>query len=379
MGALRGAELHDFGMRGVGKIFEWYRDGTLEDDDEVAVLHGPKETGYVALSEPMINIRATLQKAADQQIISPATHHTLKDLAKSLFYQQRSWETLFDHPGARAQPAAELNALRAWLPEGRIDLKRNDALAMLSAMSDLRRDDPEPKRVTYHFEWTEMWDDAARISSAAGADPTNDNDVIARERVLDELRLDADAFHQARHSAFLRLLAQWEADRRRLTVDRAALSDAINRFRTKHQLFTRTALDRWVAQNDIDPRSFELLMADEARLEALSSSVEPALDGQLLAELRLSGEFPRLAERARSKQRILTELGLENPEPRDVGATLVELRAWYFESRLGRPMPDDVDHFARELGFTSRTEFDRALVREYLYAKQKELGNPDAV
>ena len=49
MGALRAAELAPFGMRGVGRIFEAYRDGVLpgsgdepfEDDDEVAVVHGP--------------------------------------------------------------------------------------------------------------------------------------------------------------------------------------------------------------------------------------------------------------------------------------------------------------------------------------------------
>ena len=37
MGALRAAELHSYGMRGVGRIFEAFRDGVLEDDDEVAV------------------------------------------------------------------------------------------------------------------------------------------------------------------------------------------------------------------------------------------------------------------------------------------------------------------------------------------------------
>src|SRR5262245_12561297 len=57
MGALRAAELHPFGMRGVGAIFESYRDGSLTDDDEVVLIHGPPETGYVRLSEPMVNLR----------------------------------------------------------------------------------------------------------------------------------------------------------------------------------------------------------------------------------------------------------------------------------------------------------------------------------
>ena len=40
MGALRAAELAPFGMEGVGAIFEAYRDGWLEDDDEVASEDG---------------------------------------------------------------------------------------------------------------------------------------------------------------------------------------------------------------------------------------------------------------------------------------------------------------------------------------------------
>ena len=66
MGALRAAELHSFGMRGVGRIFESFRDGALEDDDEVAVLHGPAEIGYLAASEPMVNIRETLALAESE-------------------------------------------------------------------------------------------------------------------------------------------------------------------------------------------------------------------------------------------------------------------------------------------------------------------------
>src|SRR5262249_15624446 len=39
MGALRAAELCSLGMIGVGRIFEAYRDGLLDADDEVALLH----------------------------------------------------------------------------------------------------------------------------------------------------------------------------------------------------------------------------------------------------------------------------------------------------------------------------------------------------
>ena len=42
MGALRAVELASFGMVGIGKIFEAFRDGTLEDDDgSVRGVHAP--------------------------------------------------------------------------------------------------------------------------------------------------------------------------------------------------------------------------------------------------------------------------------------------------------------------------------------------------
>ena len=40
MGALRAAELHEFGMIGVGHIFNAYATGRIEGDDDVALVHG---------------------------------------------------------------------------------------------------------------------------------------------------------------------------------------------------------------------------------------------------------------------------------------------------------------------------------------------------
>src|SRR4029077_3108387 len=54
MGALRAAELAAFGMEGVGTIFESYRDGILEDDDEVTITHGSADVGFQAASEALV-------------------------------------------------------------------------------------------------------------------------------------------------------------------------------------------------------------------------------------------------------------------------------------------------------------------------------------
>ena len=165
MGALRAAELHAFGMEGVGRIFEAYRDGSFEDDDDVAVLHGPAEVGYAAVSEPMVNIRFTLEQAERDGIIGAETRKRLDDLAKQLFYQERSWEALLKSAGP-ALPEAELDRFRRWLPRGRIDQKQIDALAMLDAMRKRLAAAGEPKRTSYTFQWTELWDKAMSLAGA---------------------------------------------------------------------------------------------------------------------------------------------------------------------------------------------------------------------
>ncbi|MEF1228980.1 TfuA-like protein, partial [Vibrio fortis] len=63
MGALRASELTNYGMEGSGSVFEDYINGVLEDDDEVALVHGPSELAYPHISTPMVNIRATLEHA----------------------------------------------------------------------------------------------------------------------------------------------------------------------------------------------------------------------------------------------------------------------------------------------------------------------------
>jgi len=70
MGALRAAELAAFGMEGVGSIYEAYREGQLEDDDEVAVAHMPAAYGYKCTSTAMVDIRATLVAAQAEGVIS---------------------------------------------------------------------------------------------------------------------------------------------------------------------------------------------------------------------------------------------------------------------------------------------------------------------
>jgi len=157
MGALRAAELAAFGMEGVGAIFEAYRDGRLEDDDEVAVAHAGAEDGYRSLSEPMVNIRATLVAAEEAAVVSAATRGALEQIAKELFYPERSYPLVLQRAAVLGVAAGEIDAMRAWLPQGRVDQKRIDAIAMLRLMSGRLLEGLPRKQVRFTLEQTEYW------------------------------------------------------------------------------------------------------------------------------------------------------------------------------------------------------------------------------
>ncbi len=165
IGALRAAELDSFGMIGVGRIYKDFRDGVLEDDDEVAVLHGPAELGYPAVTEAMVNIRATLAAAVTAGIHSPEDAAALTATAKRLFYKERTWQTVLDteSTGCPGPP----RRLAVWLPTGRVDQKQRDAEALLTAIRLCSSHKPtRPRGVTYRLAETVAWRAAQR--NAAG-------------------------------------------------------------------------------------------------------------------------------------------------------------------------------------------------------------------
>ena len=165
MGALRAAELAAFGMAPVGEIAGAYLRGELTDDDEVAVAHRDAEGGYAPVSEAMVNVRATLAAARGAGVVSAATHDAAVALVKGRFYAERQWALVWAEGLRRGIAQAELDALKRWLPEGRVDAKRADALALVARMRD--EAGAEAAAPAWKFEHTDAWE-MLRRSVAGG-------------------------------------------------------------------------------------------------------------------------------------------------------------------------------------------------------------------
>ncbi|MBV9824585.1 MAG: tfuA protein [Alphaproteobacteria bacterium] len=157
IGALRAAELDGFGMRGVGKVYEWFRDGVLQDDDEVAVLHGPEELGYQAITDAMVDIRATLQAAVLESIVDAELGASIIRVAKDLFYKERAYPAVLKAAIGAGLPAAAVQAVANWLPEGRIAQKLHDAEALLQVIYSHLADNAPPLQVSWRLAETPAW------------------------------------------------------------------------------------------------------------------------------------------------------------------------------------------------------------------------------
>lgn len=162
MGALRAAELDAFGMVGVGTIFEDYRAETLEDDDEVALLHGPPEVGYPALSLAMVNVRATLKTAHGANIITDFQTEQILRAAKSEFYKTRTWDSVFASLDQEVLSQHKAHDLHNWIKGHGIDQKQVDAQALIDLLVNGKFAPPKP---AYHFEETDLWLQATKFWS----------------------------------------------------------------------------------------------------------------------------------------------------------------------------------------------------------------------
>jgi len=128
MGALRAAEMDTLGMVGIGAIYQMYKTGELESDDEVALVFDP--SSGLALSEPLINIRFTLKRAREEGIIDAAAHDALLSSARSVFYPQRTYRTIVSQAGDTIDAKTRERFL-VWVETGQCDQKREDAVAAL--------------------------------------------------------------------------------------------------------------------------------------------------------------------------------------------------------------------------------------------------------
>ena len=374
MGALRAAELSRFGMKGVGEIFKAYDTGELEDDDEVAVAHGDASTGYRTVSEPMVNIRATLKIAESSNVIGAQLRQQLESLAKGLFYPDRSFPQLYVLAAEHGVPKDEIEALRTFVSSNRVDQKRADALELLRAMRECcELGEPLPAP-TFSFAHTEAWD---QVVDWAETQPpiTLQSQSSSADQLAAEARLlgasgqaiVSAGFNRAVANALARRLGLDDEPERSAKRDRAIRQSA--GAGPGNGSNTDAHFDRWLEQQGLTNESYEDFLQREARLEWLKERYRDDLNRHIVDELRQTGLHAQLALRANEKEKLLAKHLRQSSKLEDAGLNRSELFTWYFEQRLGCPVPRDLDIFLTDNGLESVSALEHEALREYLYLR----------
>ncbi len=363
MGALRAAELHPFGMRGVGHSFAAFASGALEDDDEVAITHLSAEDGYRPMCEAMVNLRHGLALARDAGLLDAAEASALVAAMKRVFYPERSWHALYAQALTLGLAPARVRALQAFIDTHRPDRKADDARAVLQAVRDWHAAGAPPKPPVA-FEPTVFWEhQRAYHGQPAGSLPG-----LRLDRLVDHVRLGIPGRQQVLDEALRSVLAQ-QTSRQfgALAVDDVA---AMARFRRERGLEKPAALRDWMQAQGLDAAQCLSLARDEARERHLHWRLQEEVSREIPRVLQRRGRLAAVSAAVREQWAHMAALGIDTPQASDV-ASLDAALQWY--AGVHGPVHGDLQAHIVERGFGSPQQFMGELVARYLAAHREPM------
>jgi TfuA protein len=132
MGALRSAELDKVGMIGIGTVYQKYRDGIIESDDDVAIVFNPLT--HELLSEALVSMNHNFQMAEKEGIITLNDVKTLYQTAKNIYYPQRTYPRVLMDSNLNEDKKKNLED---FLNSKGTDIKAEDARKVLKYIKNL--------------------------------------------------------------------------------------------------------------------------------------------------------------------------------------------------------------------------------------------------
>jgi hypothetical protein len=352
MGALRAAEMDVFGMEGIGEIYRRFRTGELQDDDEVAVLHAEADLEYRSMSEPMVNIRATLECAHAEGAISEIHADRLVESAKQLHFSERTLPHILM---AADLPEEITHRVAAIVRDRYVDLKGADARLLLETLRDTSLQ-PPPSGMVRSRGFTLLYNEERRILHREVELPLRD---IARYAALHTPEFD-DLNANALNRALVQILAQLlHAD-----VSEAELETEAARFRRRRGLADEHQVDSWrrahhLSQAELDVMIHELATCRRLHRWLLGSHDAPQRTRWLLDELRISGRYLDIADEAAQLQSSQSETINLGELKRD---ELLDLIPAHQRATGWQPTAPIAD-WAEEAGFTDLKDLAYELLR----------------
>ncbi|HEY9635754.1 MAG TPA: TfuA-related McrA-glycine thioamidation protein [Coleofasciculaceae cyanobacterium] len=307
MGALRAAETEAFGMIGVGEIFRMYASGELIDDDEVVTIHGPEDTGYRRFSEPMVNVRATFHRAKDEGIINKDLCEQLTAIAKSLYFPERTFPSIFRKAATAGISSDKLEEIAHFVNDRYVNIKQQDTILLLETLRDLPESLPQsPPSFTLARNQF--------FSSLYNRDRTvvRNGTTVGLGDIAGYAALHLPDFNDINLHASNRALMQILAELLEVNVSQAEVDKERRRFCSQRYFFQEEQFTDWLAENDLTIEEFNELMYEMARCRRLQNWLLTRKSHEkntkiLLDELRLQNRYKECADAAAQREQVVQE------------------------------------------------------------------------
>lgn len=351
MGALRAAELHSLGMVGVGEIFTWYRNGRIEADDEVAVQHAPAAYGYRPMNEALVNMRQSLAMACEAGLIAPETRDALIGMAQATPYWERDYGRLLTQAATSSIPSAELTPLKAFLETNAVDLKKQDAIALLQYIAQLPADLP-PFSANFALQETVF---LSHLIDRDTVLPGAENGRLTQHDLVNHARLALDDFQAIKERAVINTLLLDYANHLGLLIDQDTLQQEKEALQERFGLDKDADWQQWRQRQQLTKAAWQQFIHEQALIRQMKKAFANRTNNHaLLRQLRLEGLYEAVAETAVAQANTLSNSHLLS------NRTINDRIQTYLTSK-GLKTPEAIHAHAASLGFTSYASFMLAL------------------
>lgn len=309
IGALRAVELEIHGMIGIGEIYKYLKDLAISDDDDVMCDYD-KTGEYARLSEPFVNMRATLQAARRENILGDREYDDLIKAAKSIYYKKRSFGGLFENISKNNLLSRErLARLEIFAKDRYVDQQKRDALHLLDAVKSA----PVPDAVKKMARIVDESDSLVfHVLKYRDRDIERDNVNAPYFSLADYIILNHPEADELCMRAKNRFLVQILADIFHVTPSDEEISDQERIFRARYNLLDDGDFKKWLERNDLIHQEFRRLMVSNAKIHSLHKWLRTRLGQRkftriILDELMLTDKYSSLMDKACLAEKISRE------------------------------------------------------------------------
>ncbi|WP_420420874.1 TfuA-like protein [Simkania sp.] len=373
MGALRAAETAPMGTIGVGEIFKLYQSWEINDDDEVALIHGPAEEGYLALSLPIINVRFTLKRAANEGKLSEDVAAQFLEITKSIHYSEVDALRICAEAKKRGIDEGTISKVSSVLRDHYVDQKKDDARLLLQQVKSLTQEDlPEKKPYPHSNVFNVLYECDQR--------PIYPESEVTPKEIAHHVALHHPQFQELQFQALNQSMACFLADLLKIQVSPEEIDKEKARLFFRLKLKTSANQEEWLQKNHFTKEDFEDFIEERAKVRKLHramnvESVPRKPITALLKELKWNNTYETWAGKSVCQEDMLkkkSDCYYETEHEELQGEKLIETHLK--ETQWSPDIP--YQEWLSEAGFENllelknemvRAKFSRRALRELLF------------